>query len=162
MGKNADLIESPILFKVFVNTIREKAFYALATAEGLDKWFTTGSTIDNNDPGGTLTLRWRNWGVDKITDEIDCPIVKYVYPELFSFKWWSDHYTTVVFTLIEVEDGIIITLREEGYAKTNEGIRRCIDCSVGWGEALTLLKVFLEHGISYNEKKVNKYKNDKK
>ena len=146
------LIETPILFKIFINTTKEQAFNAIATAKGLDQWFTTGSSINNMKPGGTLTLSWKNWGVDKITDRIECPILEYDYPELFAFKWWPDHYTNVYFSFNEAEQGIIVTVREEGYAKTDEGIRRCIDCSVGWGEALTLMKVYLEHGISYNEK----------
>ena len=152
MNKNNQVIETPIVFKIFIKTTREKAFNGLATPEGLDGWFTTGTTMDKKGPGGTLTLKWKNWGVDKINDSVECPIIEYHFPELFAFKWWSDHYTSVYFTFSELNDGIIISLRESGYQKSDEGIRRCIDCSVGWGEALTLLKVYLEHGISYNEK----------
>lgn len=152
MNKHTPTLETPIVFKILIQAPREKVFNGLATAKGLDDWFTTGSAIDREGPGGTLTLRWKDWGVDKFSDYLECPIIEYSFPESFSFKWWPDHYTTVRFKLVETYEGTVVSLSENGYARTNEGIRRCIDCSVGWGEALTLLKVYLEHGISYNVK----------
>ena len=148
--KKSSTIETPIKFKVFIKTTQENAFNSLATDDGLDKWFTRGSSINRHKPGGTLTLKWINWGVDNITGTIHCPIIEYSFPEIFTFKWWDDHYTTVKFTFKKVEDGTIVAVNEIGYEYSKEGIKRCIECSVGWGEALTLLKIYLEHGISYN------------
>jgi hypothetical protein len=30
-----------------------------------------------------------------------------------------------------------------------DGLRAMLDCSAGWGEALTLWKYYVEHGIRY-------------
>jgi len=43
----------------------------------------------------------------------------------------------------------LLLLEEQGY--TNEDINACIGCAVGWGEAVTLLKVYLEQGIVYKK-----------
>ena len=49
----------------------------------------------------------------------------------------------------EVEGGTVVKLKEYGYEDTEEGHRRCLECATGWGEALTLLKFYVEHGITY-------------
>ena len=48
-----------------------------------------------------------------------------------------------------VENGAIIRLREYGYEDTPSGRRGILECAAGWGEALTLLKFYVEHGITY-------------
>ena len=45
-------------------------------------------------------------------------------------------------------NGTIVRLREAGYYNTPSGIRSMVECAAGWGEALTLLKFYVEHGIS--------------
>ena len=39
-------IEIPIEHKVLIKTDRDRVFRALATGEGLDEWFTRGSSVD--------------------------------------------------------------------------------------------------------------------
>ncbi|NHJ41410.1 MAG: SRPBCC domain-containing protein [Asgard group archaeon] len=141
------IFDSPILHKVLIKAPREKVYDAMTTAKGLDGWFTTGSVIERKE-GGKLIFRWKDWGVDKLTTEAICPIIEVKVPERFVFKWWDDHYTTVEMDFEEVSDGTIVSVRETGYQDTKEGHRRCLECAVGWGEAITLLKFFVEHGIS--------------
>jgi hypothetical protein len=43
------------------------------------------------------------------------------------------------------KEGTLLILEEHGY--TAKDIKSCISCAVGWGEAMTLLKVYLEHGL---------------
>ncbi|WP_455142350.1 SRPBCC family protein [Candidatus Hodarchaeum mangrovi] len=140
--------DTPIIHKTFIKAKREKVFNAITTSEGLDGWFTRGTSVDLK-PGGIMHLKWVNWGVDKITTEAVCPIIDVIIPEKFSFKWWEDHYTTVEIFFEEVEGGTIVMLKETGYQDTKEGRRRCLECAVGWGEALTLLKFFVEYNIRY-------------
>ena len=45
--------------------------------------------------------------------------------------------------------GTMIRLREHGYPDTPEGRSGFSDCSTGWGEALTLLEFYFEHGVRY-------------
>jgi hypothetical protein len=40
-------------------------------------------------------------------------------------------------------------LVEQGYKQTTSSLQACLGCATGWGEALTLLKFYLEHGITY-------------
>ena len=40
-------------------------------------------------------------------------------------------------------------LREHGYPDTPEGMAGLMSCATGWGEALTLLKFYVEHGLRY-------------
>ena len=142
------IFQTPILHKVLIRAPREKVFNAMTTTDGLDGWFTKGATI-NRKAGGELIFRWVDWGPDKHTSEARAPIVEFNYPERFVFKWWDDHYTTVEMDFQEVEEGTILSVKELGYQDTEEGHRRCLECAVGWGEALTLLKFYVEHGLRY-------------
>lgn len=120
----------------------------MTTAEGLDGWFTNGAIVDRR-PEGKIIFKWVDWGVDKVNTQAVCPIIEVKVPERFIFKWWEDHYTTVEMDFVEVEEGTIVSVKEYGYADTVEGHQRCLECAVGWGEALTLLKFFCEHGLRY-------------
>lgn len=42
-------------------------------------------------------------------------------------------------------------LKEVGYSNSDKDIKTCINCAVGWGEAMTLLKIYLEEGVVYKE-----------
>ena len=142
------LFDVPILHKVLIKAPREKVYDAMTTAEGLDGWFTEGTTTTRK-PGEKMILRWVDWGVDKVTSKAECPIVEVKVPERFVFQWWDDHLTTIEMDFIEVDEGTIVTVKEHGYQDTTEGHRRCLECAVGWGEALTLLKFYVEHGLRY-------------
>ena len=41
-------------------------------------------------------------------------------------------------------------LLEHGYQDTPSGRLAFADCATGWGEALKLLKFYLEHGVKYS------------
>ncbi len=50
---------------------------------------------------------------------------------------------------IEVKEGTVVSVKEHGYQDSTEGHVRCLECATGWGEALTLLKFYVEHGLRY-------------
>lgn len=73
-------------------------------------------------------------------------------PKRFVFQWHPDnpsYATTVEVDFEPAAEGTIVRLREHGYADTPEGHRACLDCAAGWGEALVLLKFYVEHGLRY-------------
>ncbi|HUT81015.1 MAG TPA: SRPBCC domain-containing protein [Candidatus Bathyarchaeia archaeon] len=142
------IFDTPIIHKTLIKADRKKVYDAITTANGLDGWFTKGSIIDRK-PGGKIIFKWVDWGPDKVTTESEAPILEVKVPERFVFKWWEDHYTTVEMDFKEVDEGTIITLKEHGYEDTKEGHKRCLECATGWGEALTLLKFYVEHGLKY-------------
>ncbi|MFX0124645.1 MAG: SRPBCC domain-containing protein [Candidatus Hodarchaeota archaeon] len=139
------IFATPIIHKVLIKSDRKKVFDNMTTAEGLDGWFTNGAVVDQNK----IIFNWVDWGPDKVNTQAICPIIEIKTPERFVFKWWEDHYTTVEFDFIEVEEGTVVSVKEYGYADTLEGHRRCLECAVGWGETLTLLKFYCEYGLKY-------------
>jgi uncharacterized protein YndB with AHSA1/START domain len=142
------MFDTPIIHKTLIKADRKKVFDAMTTGEGLDGWFTQGATVDRR-PGGLLVFKWVNWGPDKTNSQANCPILEVIIPRKFVFKWWDDHYTTVDWTFEEVPEGTLVSVRETGYEDSKEGRRRCLECAVGWGEALTLVKFYVEHGLRY-------------
>lgn len=148
MGELDDL---EIRHATFVRANPEQVFDAFTSAEGLDAWFTDGASVDPQ-AGGEIRFRWRDWGPDHVSAVDGGPVLEAMRPERFVFQWHpeDDSYaTTVEVDFILVEGGTTIRLREHGYRDTLFS-RRCLaDCAAGWGEALTLLKVYVEHGIRY-------------
>ena len=137
--RHATLVRSP----------RERVWQALTTGEGLDGWFTAGAEVDPR-PGGRIVFRWRDWGVDRYTGEDAGSVLEAEPPERFVFQWHPGgptYATTVTLTLETVPDGTVVRVVERGFADTAPGLRTLIGNATGWGEALTLLKFRLEHGV---------------
>ena len=136
---------------VLIRAMPERVYDALTTASELDSWFTAGAYVDAR-PGGEIQWRWQNWGPNHVTAEDGGSILEATRPKRFVFQWHPDspdYTTTVEFTLEAVDDGTIVRLRESGYHDTPSGRSAILDCASGWGEALTLLKFYVEHGVRY-------------
>jgi uncharacterized protein YndB with AHSA1/START domain len=147
----ADELGMEIQHTVLVRTEPEVVYDALTTPEGLDGWFTTGAEVDLR-PGGHIRFRWVDWGPDRINDHDGGPILKADRPREFVFQWHpysEDAPTTVCIMFKPSQDGTVVILTETGYQDTPDGRAAFVNCATGWGEALTLLKFFVEHGIRY-------------
>jgi len=143
---------SEIRHSVFIRAPRAKVWAALTTAQAMDAWWgTRGSEIDLR-PGGKLTLRWRGWGPERdINADRECDVVEVLPPKRFVFRWGetADMMTTVEIDLEERKDGTLLRLREHGFAPTAKGRKSFEGNSLGWGEVSTLIKFYIEHGVSY-------------
>ncbi|MHA2601400.1 MAG: SRPBCC family protein [Candidatus Thorarchaeota archaeon SMTZ1-83] len=131
----------------------ERVYDAIATAEGLDSWFTSGSVVDAR-PGGRIQFVWKDWGPDKYTTESDGPVLEAERGKRFVFQWNPDSgnrelATTIEINLEAVKEGTILRLREYGHENTSTSIAALAECAAGWGEAITLMKFYVEHGITY-------------
>ena len=138
-------------FKTMVRAEPEKVYDALTTPEGLDGWFTTGAEVDAV-PGGSITLRWKDWGYDQYNGDSGGPVLEAERPGRFVFKWQSDdkRYLTTVSISIETHpEGTLVSLTEEGYEDSPAGHQDLLNRCTGWGEALTLMKFWVEHGVRY-------------
>ncbi|UCE09127.1 MAG: SRPBCC domain-containing protein [Candidatus Thorarchaeota archaeon] len=145
------VMDVEIRHSTLIRASPEEVYDALTTAEAFNTWFTTESQIEAR-PGGSFYFKWKDWGPDKISVEDSGPIVEATRPEKFLFKWHGEnnsYYTTVEILLERVEEGTAVRLREYGYQDTPSGRQSFMNCSTGWGEALTLLKFYVEHGVVY-------------
>ena len=145
------LINDEIRYTTLVRAPAGKVYDAIATAEGLDGWFTKGASVDAR-PGGRLIFRWQEFGAERVTDEADCPVLEAERGKRFVFQWQPDspeYSTTVAIDFEEDRQGTLIRLREYGYHDTPGGLRAMLNCSAGWGEALTLWKYYVEYGLRY-------------
>lgn len=135
----------------FINVSPEKVYETLTTGSGWDAWFTHGTVVDPT-VGGSIRLRWRDFGAQHWTTEDGGRVLCAEPNRKFAFQWSpADSPTTVTFTLEPLGKGTQLSVVETGYSPSHKDIEALIGCAVGWGEALTLLKFYLEHGITYGE-----------
>ncbi len=145
------LLDLEIRQSSLVRARAEKVYDAITTATGLDGWFTSGASVDPR-PGGQIRFRWKDWGPDHVTAEDGGPVLEAKRPERFVFQWHPDnpsYATTVEIDFEPVSDSTVIRLEEHGYHDTPSGRKAFVGCATGWGEALTLLKFYVEHGVRY-------------
>lgn len=134
----------------FIRAPAEKVYPLIATAEGLDRWFTSGASLDPR-PNGEIVYRWRDWGPDRVTTEARGTVHEAVPSRRFVFDWDVGHGQRAVaeFTIEPADGGCVLRLREHGYDDSDEGHRALADQASGWGEAMTLIKFMAEHGLRY-------------
>ncbi len=135
----------------------EKVYDTIASADGWNAFFNTGMELDPK-PGGKMVWRWKNWGPDFYTNDAEAEVVKADRPDLIAFMWYpvgKDNPTTIEFKLTAKHGGTVVELTESGYPDTEAARAMILECASGWGEALTLLKFYIEHGIVYTQPKKN-------
>lgn len=139
----------PIKHVATINAPIEKVYETLTTGKGWDGWFTDGTVLDLETK--RIQLVWTMNGPYKANGIETGPILSAIPDKEFSFKWHEgSHDTTVTFTLETKDNKTKITVTETGYLPTDKGIWQLLDCAIGWGEAITLMKFYLEHGIRYD------------
>lgn len=128
----------------FIKAPREKVYDAFATADGLNAWFTEGARIEAR-PGGAMIFKFVDWGPDKINAEFPGKVLEARRPERFVYEWGEPGEATTVELTFEAKDnGTLVRVREYGFVKMASALGN----SAGWGEALTLMKFWVEHRIS--------------
>lgn len=139
----------PIEHATYIAAPPEVVYETLTTDNGWDAWFTDGTTVDART-GGSIRLRWKNFGAGRWTTEDGGPVIEADPPHRFVFQWSpGTQPTTVAFDIEPMGSGTLLRITESGYRQGADDLAACIGCAVGWGEALTLLKFYLEHGVTY-------------
>ncbi len=140
-------LDLEVKHSVFIRAPREKVYDAFATAEGLDGWFTRGARVDAK-PGGAMLFRWVDWGPEQnINVEAPGRVVEAKRPERFVFEWGKPGEESIVeIEFAESKDGTLVRLREYGFRE----LKNLIGNASGWGQALTLVKFWVGHGIAIN------------
>lgn len=140
--------------KTFIGSPVEKVFKQLTTGEGWDAWFTQGTVVNISEEPYYIKFVWKDFGLDKVTLEDGGPVLEVIPNRKFVFNWYPvDKETpiTVTFKLSPVGSGTILEVSDSGYSNIEEHLVQLIDCAQGWAEAITLLKFYLEHHITYGK-----------
>jgi len=146
----AELLDCKIKQRTFIAASPDKVYNTITSAQKWDEFFTTGMELDPQ-PGGVCTFSWKDWGPHKYTLKAPGKVIEAKRPDLFVFQWGKEGKETTIRMELSAEDkGTVITLTEDGYEDTPEGRASILECASGWGEALTLLKFYMEHGITYD------------
>ncbi len=146
----ADLLDQKIRQRTIVFAPPERVFETLTSDKEWNSFFTTGMELEPR-VGGVCSFAWENWGPDNYTLKVPGRVVEFDPPRVFAFQWGREgKETTVRFELAEGKKGTIITTTEEGYRDTPEDRAMIMECASGWGEAVTLLKFYIEHGLVYD------------
>lgn len=140
----AEKLDLEVKQTTWIRAPREKVYDAFATADGLNSWFTTGARVDAR-PGRTMLFRFVDWGAEKVNVEFPGRVIEAQRPSRFVYEWGeSGKESTVEIDLEERDGGTLVRLREHGF----RDIGSVIGNASGWGEAMTLWKVWVEHGIA--------------
>jgi uncharacterized protein YndB with AHSA1/START domain len=141
----------PIHYNTYIAVPPERVYDTLTTPSGWDAWFTQGAEVDPR-PGGYMLFRWVDFKVDRYTGESGGPVLEADRPRRFVFQWTAgDSTTTIEFDLEPLGPGTVLTVRESGHTTSEKDLEALVECASGWGEAVTLLKVYLEHGVTYGD-----------
>ncbi len=142
-----------IKHQTFIRAQIDEVYKILTTAEGWNSWFTNQSRLYLHADGtGEIKLKWTNFGSNCVTIEDGGKILEAIPNKSFVFQWSpGENITTVSFKLENYNNGTLLKLIETGYSPSTNDIQACIECASGWGEALTLLKVYIEHGLIFKK-----------
>lgn len=142
---------SEVRFKTFVNADPRKIWQLISTAEGWKQWFVSEMKLDPK-PGGAMEFYWKDFGPDKVTVREPGEVVALEEARRFAYKWVNRqrYWTDVVISIEGNFDGATVEVVETGFPEGDEGHQIALENSSGWGQALTMLKYFVEHGVTYS------------
>ena len=141
-----------ISYKTYVHRPIEDVFAALSTAAGWNNWFTARCRLQLW-PGGAFEPEWAGFGPDLIDCKEIGRVLEVAPPRRLVLQWTPAGPrvpTTIEFNLLEKFGGTVVAVTDSGYpVQSLQSQLVFTECACGWGEALTLLKFFLEHGVRY-------------
>ena len=133
----------------FINEPHSKLYSRLISGDGWEKWFASEAII-GGQVGDEVSFQWENFGADNYTASDMGKIVSLNENSLFAFTWHPGANETLVsLQFRSSKNGCFLSVEETGYSNTAEDLDVALKVASGWGEALTLLKMYVEHGILY-------------
>lgn len=133
-----------------IHAYPEQVYDAFTTSDNLNCWFAIDATVDKH-VDGIIQFRRANLLPDSRVVQDSGRILVMSRPKQFAFQRHparNDQATNVVVDFQPVSEGTVVHIRESGFRDTPSGQAALAKSSADWGEALVLLKVYLEHGIS--------------
>lgn len=137
--------------QTYIQADAVRIFVTLSRAKGWNAWLTS-HCVFSLTPGAELHFYWDDFGPDLYHRKVQGELLDYEDSEGLSFSWYfssKTHPTTVEFSLMPSYDGTTLKVHERGFQQTEDGQKAMVASAVFWGEALTLLKFYLEHRIKY-------------
>ncbi len=140
----------PTIASVHIRAPLDVVWRTFVNENGWDGWFTDGMKMELRE-GGSIFFRWvRKTFGEEVTDR---GVIHRLEPmNLIEFSWneYEDGFRSRVKmeffpssfggTWVRVEDHTIVL--------TEKDVEIKLECAVGWGEMLTLAKIWIEYGIS--------------
>ncbi len=123
--------DKKVTFSTLVRAKPPRVYDAIATAKGLDGWFTTGASVDART-SGKIHFRWKDYGLNHYTGENSGPVLEAKRPERFVFQWKADsglYDTTVEINFESVNEGTVVRLIEYGYEDSPVGMQNFLNLS---------------------------------
>ena len=144
-------------FTVFAHVSRpvEEVFEAVADPAKLSAYFTTGGAKGRLVTGATVT-----WDFADFPGAFPVHVVEVVDDKRIVFNWGAAEgtgadpsgNTTVTMTFEQLDDGrTLVTITEEGWKETQQGLDACVGNTEGWTGMLCAMKVYLEHGFNLRD-----------
>ncbi|WP_053219304.1 SRPBCC family protein [Virgibacillus senegalensis] len=142
-----------IKHRTYIKTYASDIYRALTTEKGWNAWFTDETTLTFSEDGkGTLRLCWEDFGQERQCIVEHCQITAMATDKLFAFTWKPGRSETIVRLLLKpYKAGTMVELEEKGYTLSNQDLETSLYCASGWGEALTLFKIYLETGLVFKK-----------
>ena len=132
-----------------------EVFEAVADPARLSGYFTTGGAKGRLESGMTVS-----WEFADFPGPFPVEVVEVVPPERIVLRWGDNgtqgeerRSTTVTFTFEPLDDDTrtLVTIAEEGWPETPEGLKASYGNCMGWSQMVAALKVWIEHGINIRE-----------
>lgn len=137
--------ENVVRHRLLIRAGSRRIWRALTTGE-LENWFATRVLIDWPI---SIHIRWKNWGPDRYTGDATWHLEVAEAHKHLAFRWKSHptHPETRVDIRFQSRGPITrIEFTERGFGDDTSA---AMANAVGWGEAMTLLKFYVEHGLRY-------------
>ena len=128
-----------------------EVFEAVADPAKLSGYFTTGGAKGRLVTGSTVT-----WDFADFPGAFPVHVIEVVDGKRIVFNWGAAEgtgadpsgNTTVTMTFEQLDDGrTLVTITEEGWKETQQGLDACVGNTEGWTGMLCAMKVWLEHGL---------------
>jgi len=137
-----------------------EVFEAVADPKKLSGYFTTGGAKGRLETGATVM-----WDFHDFPGAFPVEVVEVEQDRKIVLKWAASdgvsgdgdaaaaqYTTTVTMTFEPLDDGrTLVTIAEEGWRETPNGLKASYGNCEGWSQMLAALKAWLEHGINLRE-----------
>jgi len=143
-------------FKVSAHISRpvQEVFEAIADPAKLSGYFTTGGAKGRLETGATVT-----WDFHDFPGAFPVKVIEVEPNRRIVLRWGAndpgasqEYDTTVTITFEALEDGrTLVSISEEGWRETPDGLKASYDNCQGWSQMLCALKAYVEHGINLRE-----------